>query len=225
MILKRSFQPRKVVTYVWRELILAVAFGTLVFVANVLMGIKEVTLPFGVLSLLGAALAIFLAFRNSASFARWGEAAQLWSGIANQCRILARLAVTFVDSHAHSPGYKPDAAAAFKKDLAYRLMAWPHALRGQLRDTPVEDDLRPLLTLADYVAVNQAHSKPNVVSLLLGRQIYQGMAAGILQGFDSFQMEGALAQLSNLQAGCERIKSIPLPRQYDYFTRMFVRVK
>lgn len=57
-----------------------------------------------------------------------------------------------------------------------------------------------------------------------GQRIYDGMANGILQGFDSFQIEGQLAALSTQQAVCERIKAIPIPRQYDYFTRLFVRV-
>lgn len=35
-------------------------------------------------------------------------------------------------------------------------------------------------------------------------------------------MEGQLAALANQQAICERIKLMPAPRQYDYFTRLFV---
>jgi hypothetical protein len=43
-------------------------------------------------------------------------------------------------------------------------------------------------------------------------QIYDGMASGILAGFDSFQMEGHLATLSAMQAACERIKIVPVPQ-------------
>jgi putative membrane protein len=57
-----------------------------------------------------------------------------------------------------------------------------------------------------------------------GQRIYEATAAGILQGFDSFQLEGQLAALSTQQGICERIKAIPVPRQYDYFTRLFVRI-
>lgn len=224
MILKRNFDPRKVAGYVWREVTLALLLSVGVYVAHVVLGVQQVTVPFGLLSVLGGALAIFLAFRNSTAFARWGEAAQMWYAIANQCRILARLIVTFVDGHAHTPQYRADAAEIFKKEMIYRLIAWPHALRMQLRNTPQWDELRPLLSDADFAAMQQAQNKPNVLMKLMGRQIYEGMATGVLQGFDSFQMEGALAQLSNLQAGCERLKAIPVPRQYDYFTRLFVLI-
>lgn len=222
MILKRNFDPRKVATYVWRELTLALVLSTGVYGAHVILGIKEVTVPFGMLSLLGAALAIFLAFRNNTAFARWGEAAQLWASIINQCRILARLIVTFVDAHKHTPQYNAETAEAFKKEMIYRLMAWPNALRLQLREIPEWDELRVFLSDEDYALVQRAQSKPNVIMRLLGKRIYDGMATGILQGFDSFQMEGALAQLSSLQAACERLKTIPVPRQYDYFTRLLV---
>jgi putative membrane protein len=224
MILKRNFDPRKVVTYVWRELILALVLSTGVYVLHVTLGISQVAVPFGLLSVLGAALAIFLAFRNNTSFTRWGEAAQLWSNIISQCRILARLIITFVDAHKHTPQYQAETAEAFKKEMVYRLMAWPNALRLQLRGIPEWDELRPFLSAADYAIVTIAQNKPSAILLLMGRHIYAGMATGILQGFDSFQMEAALAQLSALQAACERLKTIPVPRQYDYFTRLFVHI-
>lgn len=56
----------------------------------------------------------------------------------------------------------------------------------------------------------------------MGQQIYEAMANGTLGGFDSFQMEGQLLALINYQGGVERIKNTPLPRQYDFFTRVFV---
>jgi putative membrane protein len=224
MILKRNFDPRKVSTYVWRELILSFVLATLVYILHIVWGITTVTVPFGILSLLGAALAIFLAFRNNTSFTRWGEAAQLWASIINQCRILGRLIITFIDSHRHTSLYKAEVAEAFKQEMLYRLMAWSHALRLQLRGIPDWQELRPFLSDDDYTVVERAQNKPNMILLLMGQRIYDGMATGILQGFDSFQMEGTLAQLSNLQAACERIKTIPVPRQYDYFTRLFVLI-
>lgn len=35
-------------------------------------------------------------------------------------------------------------------------------------------------------------------------------------------LDNTLKELSQLQAGCERIKETPLLRQYDYFTRLFI---
>lgn len=58
----------------------------------------------------------------------------------------------------------------------------------------------------------------------MGQQIYQAMGNGTLGGFDSFQMEGQMAALANYQGACERIKNTPMPRQYHFFTRVFLYV-
>ena len=70
--------------------------------------------------------------------------------------------------------------------------------------------------------MSSKHNKASYLLTIQGHRIYDGMRSSTLQGFDSFQLEGCLAQLSAYQAQCERIKSIPIPRQYTYFTRLFV---
>lgn len=224
MIIKRSFDPRKVVRYVWKDVVLALGVATVVYGLFAGAGIAALGLSFAPLGLIGSALAIFVAFRANSSFARWGEAAQSWAAITAASRIFGRLVVTFVDSHRHTPQYTVAAAEPFKRELAYRQIAWVHALRMQLRGQSQWHELAHWLPADELAALPQ---QPNPVTFLMRRQgerIYDGMATGVLQGFDSFQMEGQLAVLANQQALCERLKSIPVPRQYDYFTRLFVRI-
>ncbi len=222
MIVKRNFDPRKVTLYVWPQLAVALVWSAAVYLAYVVLDLAFVSAPFGVLGILGTALAIFLAFRNNTAFGRWGEASQAWTAITAASRTFARLIVTFTDSHAHTPQYRAEAAEAFKREMVYRHIAWVHALRMQLRGKMDVKELAPYLDGAELAALRQAESKPGALLLAQGRRIYDGMASGILQGFDSFQLEGQLAALGSQQAVCERIKLIPVPRQYDYFTRLFV---
>ncbi|MFZ4655894.1 MAG: bestrophin family protein [Caldilineaceae bacterium] len=224
MIVKRNFDPRKVVTYVWKDVTLAVGVAVVVYVAVVLLGWTFVALSFAPIGLLGTALSIFLAFRANTSFARWGEAAQAWAAIIAASRIFGRLVVTFTDSHRHTPQYKEEVAEAFKREMVYRQIAWVNALRLELRGQSDWRDLERFLPEADVAALRQQPNKPLFLMKRQGQRIYDGMAQGTLQGFDSFQMEGQLAALSLQQAVCERIKTIPIPRQYDYFTRLFVRI-
>lgn len=70
----------------------------------------------------------------------------------------------------------------------------------------------------------QKKNIPTSLLLIQGHRIYDAMRDGTLQGFDSFQLENCLAQFSNFQAQCERIKMVPIPRQYTFFTRMVVWV-
>lgn len=222
MILKRNFDPRKVGVYVWPQLLAATLWSAAVYVAYDMLGWSFIAVPFGVLGVLGTALALFLAFRNNTAFGRWGEASQAWAAITAASRTLARLIVTFTDSHAHTPQYNAAAADAFKRAMIYRHIAWVNALRMQLRGQMDVDALAPYLDAAEVDALRQAPSKPGALLLMQGRRIYDAMAVGTLQGFDSFQLEGQLAALASQQAICERIKLMPVPRQYDYFTRLFV---
>jgi len=224
MILKRNFDPRKVVTYVWRDVTIALVMAALSYVAYTVFGVTAVALSFAPLGVLGSALAIFLAFRANTSFARWGEAAQIWSNIISSSRTFARLIGTFADSHRHTPLYNAETAEAFKRAMLYRHLAWVNALRIQLRKQYDWGEAWRFLNDGDRHIVAAKENKTSYLLKLQGEQIYSAMANGTLQGFDSFQLEGQLAQLSTHQAACERIKAIPIPRQYDYFTRLFVRL-
>jgi predicted membrane chloride channel (bestrophin family) len=67
----------------------------------------------------------------------------------------------------------------------------------------------------------------NLALQLLGRQsqrIFQAYAAGILSGLDNFNMETALAGLSQQQAIVERTAARPTPRTYDVFSRYLVHL-
>lgn len=221
MIIKRNFNPTKVFSYVRNEVIFTfiVALAVWWLYRNTS---SQVSLPFSIAAILGSALAIFIAFRNNSAYGRWWEARTLWGGIVNSSRVLARLIITFSDSHAHQPNYDRARSEQFKKEMVYLCIAWSHALRLHLRRQESDETLRQFFNQNDIKTVVENQNQPNFIHLLMGRKIYSAMANGTLGGFDSFQMEGQLLALANYQGGCERIKNTPLLRQYDYFTRLFL---
>lgn len=222
MIIKRRFSPLKVLRYVRGELLLALCAALAAFLLH--RWEPLVALPFSIAATLGGALAIFIGFRNNSAYGRWWEARTLWGGIVNSTRVLARLIITFADSHAHQPNYDRARSEAFKREMVHKVIAWAHALRLHLRGQQQWPELAPLLPPTDLDEVLKANNKPIVIMQQLGRRIYQAMADGTLGGFDSFQMEGQLLALANHQGGCERIKNTPLLRQYHFFTRLFLQV-
>lgn len=221
MILKRNFHPWRVLGYVRTEIILSLVMSVLVWLAYRYAGFHH-ALPFSVAAILGSALAIFIAFRNNSAYGRWWEARTLWAGIVNASRVLARLLITFTDSHRHQSNYDAGRSEAFKKEMVYLSIAWVHALRLHLREQDDWSPLKSLLPADAYASLLQAQQKPNHIHMLFGRRLYEAMANGTLAGFDSFQLEGQLLALANAQGGCERIKHTPLLRQYHYFTRIFL---
>lgn len=222
MILKRNFHPLKVWAYIKNQVLFTLGWSLVVWLIFGFTQRKEMALNFTPIGVLGSALAIFVAFRNNSAYARWWEARTLWGGIVNSSRVLARLVVTFSDSHAHQPNYEKQRSENFKKSLIYKQIAWVNALRLQLRGQSDWHEIEHFLTSEEFEDIRSKDHKPNHLQLLMGRQIYEAMANGTLGGFDSFQMEGQLLALANYQGGVERIKNTPLPRQYDFFTRVFV---
>ncbi len=222
MIVKKNFSPLKVWAYIKWQMLFAAGWATVVWLVFYLGDRHGLVLNFTPIGVLGSALAIFVAFRNNASYGRWWEARTIWGGIVNACRVFSRLAITFADSHAHQPNYVKERSSAFKKEMVKLCIAWPHALRLHLRGQQQWDSLAHLLPEASLAELFAAQNKPNTLLLIMGRKIYEAMANGTLGGFDSFQMEGQLLALANHQGSCERIKNTPLPRQYDFFTRVFV---
>lgn len=221
MIIKRNFNPIKVIWYVKTELAFAIIVAVTGFVMHK-QNLIAISLPFSISAILGSALAIFIAFRNNSSYGRWWEARILWGGIINSSRVLARLIITFTDSHAHQPNFDNERSTQFKKEMIYKVIAWAHALRLHLRKQENWQELKQLLPEHEFSMLNKTQNKPNYIQLASGKKIYEAMANGTLGGFDSFQMEGQLLALANYQGGCERIKNTPLLRQYDFFTRVFL---
>ena len=224
MIVKKNFSPFKVWQYIKSTMYLVLVWSFAVWVFFNFFGWEFLTLNFAPVGILGSALAIFVAFRNNSSYARWWEARTIWGGIVNSSRVFARLVITFTDSHSHQPNYEKQRSEDFKKTLVNLSIAWTHSLRLHLRNQQEWELLKTYMEEADFRQLLSFQNKPNFLQLLIGKKIYTAMANGTLGGFDSFQMEGQLLALANYQGACERIKNTPLPRQYDFFTRMFVLV-
>ncbi len=224
MIVKKNFHPLKVWSYIKGQMNFVIIWSCLVWLLYHWSGSPVLALNFTPIGVLGSALAIFVAFRNNSAYGRWWEARQIWGGIVNSSRVLARLVITFSDSHAHQPNYQADRSEQFKREMVHLCIAWVHSLRFHLRRQDEWQQLKELMAADEYEILISRQNKPVWMQLLMGKKIYEAMANGTLAGFDSFQMEGQLLALANYQGACERIKNTPLPKQYDFFTRMFVLV-
>lgn len=223
MIVKKNFNPGKVVWYVRVELAVAFTFALLVYLLYDLVK-PAFVLPFSVTAILGSALAIFVAFRNNSSYARWWEARTLWSSILATSRIIARQIIANADNAVATGKASAGLVEQFKREMIYRQIAFAHALRLKLRVIKDYSILKNLLGEAEAEIIKGDANVPNILLMLQGKRIKEGMRVEILGPFDNISLEPALGVLNNAQSSCERIKSTPLPRQYDYYNRLFVYV-
>lgn len=228
MIVKRNLSPAKVIGYVWRPLGFATAMAFVALAVHGAAG-RAVVVPFAPVGTLGAALAVFVAFRNNASYGRWWEARTVWGTLHSSCRVLTRQLVAATDNAvAAGSGGDPDDVLAYRRETALRTVAFAHALRVQLRAAPgTRPDLAPLRGLlpdAEHVQVAAAANPALVVLQRLAVRIKDGVRAGMVGQFDPISLEPTLVSLHGAMSACERLKDTPTPRQYDYFTRLAVAV-
>jgi putative membrane protein len=161
------------------------------------------TAPF---SLVGIALAVFLGFRNNASYDRWWEARKLWGQLLNDARSLIRQALTLRTT----PLPKEDAA-----EFCAALGALPHALRHQLRKSDPREDLAARLPPALFERVMASRYQPATLMLVLGEWAQRQAQKGSIDPMAVLAFDRNLNGLSDVIGGCERIASKPLPFAYS----------
>ena len=202
---------------------------TTLFVAVVIFVLHRnkiivLALPFSIAGILGSALAIFIAFRNQSSYARWWEARTIWGGIINNSRIFARQIIANVNNAMVIGKVSKEYADAYKKEMIDRQIAFAHSLRLHLRKQNNLAEFQHLLCEKEFEEIKQKQNRPNILLHTQGLRIKEAMQKEMLGAFDNISMEPNLATLSNWQGACERIKNTPLPMNYQYFTKLFLYV-
>lgn len=170
------------------------------------------TAPF---SLIGIALAVFLGFRNSASYERFWEARKLWGILLVTARSLLRQAQTLT-------GRAPDDPAV--KEFTALLVAFAYALKHQLRNTPATTDLARQLPPAQAQRIAAAQYPCVLLLREMGRWVQAQHATGRLSDIRVQSMDNNLNELTLCHGGCERIASTPIPYAYSVLLHRTVYV-
>ncbi|SDV51039.1 bestrophin family protein [Chitinasiproducens palmae] len=156
-------------------------------------------------SLIGVALAIFVSFRNTASYERFWEARKQWGQLLNHSRDLVRLASVL-------PGlaYGDPALQRFVANL----IAFTHALKHQLRRTDPADEMRRLLGQPASDALLARHYRPAHLLRVLNADLMAWHREGRLSDMFAVSVQRHLDGLSEILGSCERISSTPIPYAY-----------
>lgn len=164
------------------------------------LGVHLTTAPF---SLLGVALAIFLGFRNNASYARFTEARTLWGSMLITHRSLLR--------QVKSVPLAEEAA----REFAALQMAFSYGMKHQLRNSDARDDLTRLLPSRWRDEVLSSPMPASRALLCLGRWLGEQRQQGRVSDILWQSMDENLNRLSQVLGGCERIASTPIPFAYS----------
>lgn len=164
-------------------------------------------------TLLGIVLSILLSFRNNAAYDRWWEARKQWGQMVYEIRSLARTSGTLLGNK-ESGNEESDNDEPCRRELLGLILAYAHALRGQLREEDVREDLLKVQTPA---VVDQALAHRNGADWFLrraGEWVGERYREGHLDSIGVSLLDQRLTALASVQAASERIAQTPLPFAY-----------
>lgn len=226
-----------IVTAAWA----AAVVGNFVFFQS--RGI-DTSLPISPLGTIGVAVAFYVGFKNNQSYDRNWEGRKIWGGIVNVSRAWSNQVLSFVSSHHSSENVDESVVRATQQSMIYRHIAWIHILRFQLRrETPwgfkpsgagkrykQETDIESMRSqVTAFLAENEAKiicSQANAATQLLRWQSEELKEVietrKLTEEFRMMGMMDLITEMYTLQGKCERLKNTPFPRQYAYFSSVFV---
>jgi ion channel-forming bestrophin family protein len=221
VIVKQNLSPLRVVSTDLVPLAYATGVAVLVTAAHELFDVAHLAVPFAPVGTLGAAVAIFTAFRINAANARWTEARVQWATIQNSSRVLMRQLVAATTNSVATGAAAPEAAASYRHEMADRLTAFAYSLAARLR-RPNEPKAVERSWPDDVAVPADAVNPANLQLQSIAVRVKDGVREGLVGQFDPITLEPALGALNGAATACERITHTPTPRQYDYFTRVAV---
>lgn len=162
------------------------------------------------LSVIGAALSILAAFRNSASYERWSEARRVTGQVVVHLRSLSRQAGCYIAKTRND---------GLERRISLRCIAFMQVIRDMLRDRPLGDDVASYLSPEENAALPSSCNRPNYLLAQFSADIAEAVASARL----SPQMAQLLEQhVSDLTMACgtlERTKNTPIPFIYTLALR------
>lgn len=151
-------------------------------------------------ALLGIALSVFLAFRNSSCYDRWWEGRKLWGELVYSVRDLIRQSNVLPEED--------------RRTLLTLSVAFTQALVGHIRSGIGNKKVLPWLpkdVAEHYVAANNS---PDVIMQVMGERLAKLHREHTISDIVYQMLDTTIGKMSHVQASCERIKSTPLPFSY-----------
>jgi putative membrane protein len=220
MIVPKRPQIRKLIGYIGLPLAGLVAWDVVIVFAFKVLHWEWVGTRHVPLALYGSAIGIIVGFRNNSAYSRWWEARKLWGQIVNTSRSLARQITTAI----RPIGIDQDQMTELLRQIVYHQIAYVHALRQQLRGLDPLPVVRGLIPAEAYAALVGEKNVPLAVQKQMGLMIREARQRGWIDNWEWQAMDRNLDTLMAAQGGAERIKNTPLPKQYDFFPKLFVQI-
>lgn len=170
-----------------------------------------IAIPIPLISIIGTAISLLLAFRTSQSYNRWWEARIIWGSIVNNSRTLIRQIQAFL----------PEMEYEEINNFAERQIVWCYALGESLRKVPFFSP-----TVHDYLKMHQIddYNIPNALLVRHSLQLKNLVEANKITEFRQVQIDATLMHLCNAMGKCERIKNTVFPVAYSKLIHFLIYI-
>ncbi len=215
---------------IWRRVVLTTVIATLLTWLEIEYPQFRFSLTPTPFTLIGLPLGIFLGFRNNTSYDRFWEGRKLWGRLVNTSRTLARQLQLFVHVPALAPTEREDDARelarvrAFQTELVHRVMGYAHALRMHLRREEPFEKLAQYLPAEEVEALRPERNVPNAILARIAERLQSAWRRKWIDPLHLMTIEQSLVALTDIQGGCERIRSTPIPFSYTVLIHRIVAV-
>ncbi len=242
MYVKRNVSPSIIYYLSWRTVLFSFILSTFVFILYECFGWRAIAIPFLPIATIGTAVAFYVGFKNNSSYDRLWEARKIWGEIVNLSRSIASYLLAVIKNR------QDETTKTLTQKFIYRQIAYANMIRLQLRKRNVWDETHLYTQLAsqcfpcktfeqDAIDVVNALCCTEEVEGLLSKQniakelVYLQMRdltkfreSNLIESYEHSDLMKMCNELYTQQGKSERIKLFPFPRQYAYFSEIFVRI-
>ncbi|MEZ0486958.1 bestrophin family protein [Fibrella aquatica] len=245
MYTRKRISFRHLWSFTWRPILFFVTYSTAIVSLYIATDWPLLTVPFIPIATIGTAVAFYVGFKNNSAYDRLWEGRRVWGSLTNASRSWAIMVLDYITNLNASGQLPASELRNHHRLLIYRHLAFLNALRLQLRSKHVwEEHHGAELKIIDHIEafqqkkmdyelchflpkdeVNSLLSKANVATQLIRNQsahLRELRALGLLSDIYHNELERMLVELYNQQGAAERLKTFPFPRQYAFFSYVFV---
>ena len=247
MYTRRNIRWTIILKFSWWRILFFAAWGYLITVLflHLQNSGTDLSMPLAPLGTIGVAVAFYVGFKNSQSYDRFWEARKIWGGIVNVSRSWGNQVMTYVSAANSDEDVESDVVHRIRRTLIYRHLAWITSLRYQLRrktawgfepkglpaklvqPTDIEALKKQATEFLGQEELSKVCSFTNPATQILrsqGDHIRRLIEEPpkLIEEFRLIALVDLIDEMYTLQGKCERIKNTPFPRQYAYFSAVFV---
>ncbi|MCW3162482.1 bestrophin family protein [Chryseobacterium oryctis] len=206
------------------------------------LGWKWLAIPWVPVALIGTATAFISGFKNTQTYNRTWEARQIYGAIINNSRSFGIMIKDFVRDD--------ESEKVLHQEIIYRHFAWLTALRFQLREVKIweninskpynreylkyykvpewesslDEELKSYLSETERLYILSTKNRATQILAQQSEQLKELNKQGFISDYNYVALEKQIKELYDQQGKCERIKNFPYPRQFSSINLYFTNV-